>query len=71
MIILIVFPKHNESASDIETKYIDINAELYKFINTSKDCYLIEDYDLNPEQLFRWASSLEWSKELSDIGGWF
>ena len=45
--ILIVFLKHNESASNIE------------------------DYDLNPKQLFRWASSLEWSKELLDIDSWF
>lgn len=57
--------------TDVETKYIDINAELYEFIDTSKDCYLIEDYDLNPKQLFRWASSLEWSKELLDIDSWF
>lgn len=57
--------------ADVETKYIDINAELYEFIDTSKDCYLIEDYDLNQKQLFRWASSLEWSKELPDIDSWF
>lgn len=69
--ILIIFLKHNSSASDVETKNIDINAELYEFMDTSKDCYLIEDYDLNPQQLFRWASSLEWSKELLDIDGWF
>lgn len=57
--------------TDVETKYIDINGELYEFIDTSKDCYLIENYDLNPKQLFRWASSLEWSKELPDIDSWF
>ena len=52
--ILIVFLKHNESASNNPL----IRSKL-------QPCE-----DLNPEQLFRWASSLEWSKELPDIDGW-
>jgi len=47
LIVLLNLKPIHALGTNVETKYIDINTELYEFIDTSKDCYLIEDYGLN------------------------
>ena len=71
LIVLFNLKPINPRAVNVDNKYIDINGEFYEFVDSSKECFLIDEYEMNPKQLLRWANSLEWSKEMPNIDNWF